>query len=62
MTIHPILLRDNCPEGKVPNEWGTCVPDKLYDEEKGSVAVLIHGLLSVFNSLIPVILYYAWIS
>ena len=62
MSLHPILSRENCPDGKVPNDWGTCVPDKPYDEDKGSTAVLIHGILSVCNSIIPMVLYFAWIN
>merc|ERR1712087_703018 len=55
-------MRENCAEGRHPNGWGTCVPDTPYDEKKGKMAVLVYGLLSLINALVPVIVYYAYIN
>ena len=58
-----LMAQKNCPEGKEPNDWGTCVPkQQAYTDELGIKSVRIHGAISVINAFLPMILFHAWIA
>ena len=52
-----------CPQGKVLNDWNTCVPAQdPYTDALGIKSVRIHGSIAVLNAFLPLILYHGWIN